>query len=134
LVRAEYMHLKADEKEIMQRFITGNFLPGSYEYDVHLTVPDPIWPDTMTEEEKTIWRHRTAKRIDAVCTTSDAVWILEVTPKVSKAAVGGVLLYKQLYRAQYKPFLPVHLGMVVAIDDPAYHQLLKENNIRLWIV
>ena len=134
MVRAEFAHLKADEKEIMERFITAGLLPGSYEYDIHLSVPDPVWPAGTSEDEKTVWRDRISKRVDAVCTTSDNIWLLEVTPKLSRAAVGGLLLYKQMYAAQYHPMLPIHLGVVVAMDDPAYHPLLAQNNIRLWVV
>ena len=134
LVRAEFAHLKPDEREIMRRFVDKKLLEGKYEYDVHLTVPDPVWPEKTTEEEKQIWRSRIAKRIDAVCTTPSGVWIIEVTPKVSKAAVGGLFLYRQMYRAQYHPVLPVHLVCVVAIDDTAYHNLLTENKITLFVV
>jgi len=134
MVRAEFMHLKPDEKEIMERFIVAGLLPGLYEYDVHLSVPDPVWPEGVSEEQKNVWRMRIAKRIDAVCKQPDRIWLLEVTPKLSRAAVGGLLLYKQLYKAGYHPLPPLYLGVITAIDDPAYHPLLKENNITHWVV
>lgn len=134
MVRAEYAHLKAEEKAIMIRFVAREMLPGSYEYDIHLSVPDPAWPPDMSEEDKTMWRRRTAKRIDVICKTSSECWILEVTPKLGKAVVGGILMYKYMYEDQYSPMLPVRLGIIVAMDDPSYHPLLEREHIKLWVV
>ncbi len=75
-----------------------------------------------------------AKRIDLVVHSKNEIWIIEITPKVSKAAVGGCLTYKDLYEKQFKPTKPVKLGMIVEVDDPAYHNTLKNLDITLWVV
>jgi len=75
-----------------------------------------------------------AKRIDLVVETKNEIWIIEITPKVSKASVGGCLTYKELYLEQFDPVKDVKLGIIVEVDDPAYHSTLKNNDIRLWVV
>jgi len=95
------------------------------------TLHAPAW---WTKKDLSNWDAVTAKRIDMVVHASDAIWIMEVTPKVSKAAVGGCLTYKELYEKEFKPSLPVKLGIICEMDDPAYHSVLKSNDIRLWVV
>ena len=134
MVREEYKHLKPDEKEIAKRFVAGGFLPGDYEYDVQLESPDVVFPAHWTKKDLEHWSALRAKRIDIVVKQKDAVWILEVTPKVSKAAIGGCVTYREMYYKQYKPSVPVHLGIVVEVDDRAYHDTLNKFGIRLWVV
>lgn len=134
MVREEYKHLKADEKAIAQRFVEANLLPGRYEYDVMLQSADVIFPAHWTKKDLEHWSGLRAKRIDIVVHAADAIWILEVTPKLSKAAVGGCLTYKELYVTQLNPSLPVKLGIVVEVDDLTYHPVLGQLGIRLWVV
>ena len=129
-----YAHLKADEKAICERWLRAASLQGKMEYDVHLDTPTLNAPAWWTKKDLTNWNAVTAKRIDLVVHASDAIWIMEITPKVSKAAVGGCLAYKQLYMDQFHPTKPVNLGIICEMDDPAYHQVLKNNEIRLWVV
>jgi len=59
---------------------------------------------------------------------------MEITPKLSKAAIGGCQVYKDLYEKQFDLTKPVRMGIIVELDDPNYHDALKKLDIRLWVV
>lgn len=107
---------------------------GEREWDVHLDVPEVEVPAHWTKKDLENFQYNRAKRIDLVVHGFDFIWIMEITPKVSKAAIGGCLAYKDLYEKQFKPKLPVKCGIIVEVDDPAYHSTLKNNDISLWVV
>ena len=130
----EYAHLKADEKEIAKRWVNLVPIQGTREYDVHLDVPLPELPAHWTKRDIERYAFSRHKRIDLVVHADDAIWIMEITPLLSKAAVGGCQVYKDLYLQQYKPSKPVKCGIIVEVDDPAYHDTLKNNKIALWVV
>lgn len=134
MVRAEFAHMQNLEAAIMQRFRDANLLPGNYDYDIHLDVPEPEWPPRLTELERRQWKQLIAKRIDAVCVRPDVIWILEVTPRESTRALGAMLVYKDLYLRQFKPTKPVSLGLVVEMADPALAMVRAAQGIRLWVV
>jgi len=126
--------MKANEAAIMQRFRDADLLPGTYDYDIHLEVPEPEWPAHLTEAERRRWKELIAKRIDAVCELPDRIWILEVTPRESTRAIGALLVYEGLYRRQFSPGKPVSLGLVVEMADPALAMVRAMHDIRLWVV
>lgn len=134
MVKQEYKHLKADEKAIAERFVKAGLLPGSYEYDVLLESPDVVFPAHWTKKDFEHWSALRAKRIDIVVHAEAAEWILEVTPKLSKAAIGGCITYRELYMRQFNPKFPVHLGIVVEVDDLAYHDTANRYGIKIWVV
>lgn len=134
MVNQQYTHLKPDEKEIAKRFVKNANFKGEYIYDLHLDVETPAFPDHWTSKEIHAYETLRAKRIDLVVKRDSEIWIFEITPKVSKAAVGGVLTYRDLYEAQFKPSVPVHVGIIVEMDDKAYHPTLDKNEIKLWVV
>ena len=134
MVNQQYTHLKPDEKEIAKRFVEKDIFPGEYIYDVHLDVETPTPPDHWTNKEIRAYQTLRAKRIDLLVKRPDGIWIFEITPKVSKAAVGGVLTYRDLYIEQFKPKVPVHVGIIVEMDDKAYHPTLDKLGIELWVV
>jgi len=101
---------------------------------VHLDVPPVELPAYWTKKDISNYEGLVAKRIDLVVHADKEIWVIEITPKVSKAAVGGCLTYKDLYIKQFKPTKPVRLGIIVEVDDPAYHSTLENNNISLWVV
>lgn len=134
MVRQEFKHLKADEKAIAERFYNLGLLPGDYEYDVQLQSPDVIFPASWTKKDFEHWGALRAKRIDVVVHTKDAVWILEITPKLSKASIGGVVTYREMYMKEFNPGTPTNVGIVVEVDDLAYHATLDRYGIKLWVV
>jgi len=109
-------------------------IQGKREYDVHLQVKEPETPAWWTKQDIKIYHGLWDKRIDLVVHADAAIWIIEITPKLSKAAVGGCEVYKELYEKQFKPELPVKMGIIVEMDDPNYHSTLEKLDIKLWVV
>lgn len=109
-------------------------IQGPREYDVHLKVEEPDIPAWWTKKDIKIYHGLWDKRIDLVVHADDAIWIMEITPKLSKAAVGGCEVYKDLYEKLFEPELPIKLGIIVEMDDPNYHSTLEKLDIRLWVV
>jgi len=134
MVRAEFAHLKKDEIEIAKRFKEQVFLPGEYVYDIHLDIPELEAPAWWTKKDRDVWLDSRAKRIDLVVKDKEKHWIIEITPKLNRTAIGGVLSYRDLYKKQFKPGVPVAVGIVCEMDDLAYHKTLEINNIKLWVV
>lgn len=130
----EYAHLKPKEKVIAERWVRKIPIQGKREYDVHLKVEEPTTPAWWTKQDIKIYHGLWDKRIDLVVHSVDAIWIMEITPKLSKAAIGGCEVYKDLYEKEFKPTLPVKLGIIVEMDDPNYHSTLEKLDIRLWVV
>lgn len=94
----------------------------------------PEIPAHWTKRDLQRWEGLVSKRIDLVVHATDTIWIMEITPKLSKASIGGCLTYKELYEKQFQPEKPVKCGIIVEMDDPAYHSTLKNNDISLWVV
>lgn len=130
----EFAHLKKDEKAIAERWIRQVPIQGPREYDVHLKVEEPEIPAWWTKKDIKQYHDLWDKRIDLVVHGSDATWIMEITPKLSKAAIGGCQVYKDLYEKQFDLTKPVRMGIIVELDDPNYHDALKKLDIRLWVV
>jgi hypothetical protein len=134
MVQAEFKHLKKDEKEIAVRFRNNAYLDGEYIYDVELKTPQIHVPAHWTKKDIEQWETLKSKRIDLVVKQPNRIWVIEITPKLSKAAVGGVMTYRELYLAQYKPKQDVYLGVVCEVDDPGYHSTCQRFGIRIWVV
>ena len=134
MVRAEFKHLKEDEKEIAERWVSHMFLQGERVWDVHLDAPDLKIPAYYTKRDVEAMKSLWAKKIDLVVKAKDAHWIVEFTPKLSKAVVGGVLSYRDMYIKQFNPTVPVKMAVVCEVDDIAYHDTLANHNIKLWVV
>jgi len=129
-----YAHLKEKERQIATRWVRKVPIQGKQEWDVHLKVKEPEIPAWGTKTDVKTYHDLLDKRIDLVVHARDAIWIMEITPKVSKAAIGGCLAYQELYEKEFKPDLPVKLGIIVEMDDPNYHSTLEKLEIALWVV
>jgi len=109
-------------------------IQGIREWDVHLEVQEVEIPAHWTKKDMRLYHALYDKRIDLVVHSDDSIWVMEITPKLSKMAIGGCLAYKDLYEKQFKPDLPVKMGIIVEVDDPNYHSTLEKLDIRLWVV
>ena len=109
-------------------------IQGPREWDVHLDVPLPELPAHWTKRDIERYSFSRHKRIDLVVHAPDAIWIMEITPLLSKPAIGGCKVYRDLYIKQFKPEKEVICGIIVEVDDPAYHDTLKKLDIELWVV
>lgn len=109
-------------------------IQGKREYDVHLTVKEPTTPAWWTKKDLSMYHGLWDKRIDLVVHSDAVLWIMEITPKLSKAAIGGCLAYRDLYINQFNPEKAVKCGIIVEMDDPNYHSTLEKLDIKLWVV
>lgn len=109
-------------------------IQGPREYDVHLAVSEVKTPDYWTKSHIKQYHGLWDKRIDLVVHAADAIWIIEVKPKLSTTAIGQCMAYKELYEKEFQPDLPVKLGIIVEMDDPNYHSTLEKLDITLWVV
>jgi len=134
MVSTQYTHLKKDEKTIAKRFREQYDLGGEYIYDVHLDVPMPPLPAWWTKEDRKNFGDLKAKRIDLLVKCQHYIWVIEITPKLSKAPLGGVLAYKDLYQKQFSPIVPLKMGVVVEVDDSAYHPIYEKLGVKWWVV
>jgi len=134
MVRREFEGMKPLEKRIFERFLLGGYLKGEYRYNVKLYVPLPPEAEKLSEPEREFWREKIAKRIDAICETDTSIYIIEVTPRLSPRSIGEILMYEDLYKKQYLPTKLLQKIIVVEQDDPALHDLLKKNDIGLFVV
>jgi len=130
----EYYHLKNNEKVIAERWVKQIPIQGPREYDVTLDVPLPVLPSYWTKHDIQMYAEKRKKRIDMMVHAVEAIWIMEITPKLSKAAIGGCLSYRDMYIKLFQPSLPVKMGIIVEVDDQAYHDTLKNYEIQLWVV
>lgn len=128
------LHMLAEEVVILQRWLAHHDMPGVHDYDVHLTVPDPVWPASYTEEDKANWRYLSMKRVDLVIRQPAARWLIEVTPRQSTRALGAVIMYKALLEKSEGPNPPISLGVVCEIADPALGPVYRDAGITVWVV
>ena len=88
------------EREVTERFIGSGILRGNWEREVgvgmkHLKRELEEIPDYYNASEKRFYPF--LKRIDLICESEGAIWILEVKSILDVTAIGQVLLYKHLY-------------------------------------
>jgi len=122
------------ERATMRRFLDLKLLGGRYGFGVLLDTPASKRIRARGgrfyegEAKLAMWK------IDAVCHTPAAVWILQVSDMPRDSAIAKLLKYKQAYKEQYKPDKMIRLGLIAAVDRPEYHPVMLEHDIRWWIV
>ena len=133
-IKPPFPHFKEHEVRIMQAFLDQHLLPGEYEFSVDL-FPE-IRPLRPGEDPSMYfgWMMLRAKRIDAICRTVDAIWLLEVKDVLRPSAVGQLLTYRALYDRQFHPLLPIRLGVVCGEDDELVRPACVEQGIVVWVM
>ena len=133
-IRPPFAHFKPHEVEIMAAFLNQRLLDGVYRFDVRLFT-EVIEPAPEAEPEMYFaWHMLRAKRIDAVCETVDAIWLLEVKDVLRPSAIGELLTYRALYDRQFHPLKPLRLGVVAGEDDELVRPACEEQGIRVWVL
>lgn len=134
IIRLQPSWLGRIEERILMRFIELGYLKGKYILGIRLHNPESRRFELMAD--RFYWREAELKKwkIDAVCETPNMIWILEVTERPRDSAIGHLIKYESAYREQFKPKKPISLGLITAIDDPAYHPILRQLHITHWVV
>lgn len=98
----------------------------SVAYDVRVG-QERVLPDNTEPEFVSMWATLTKKRVDAVVETPLQLWIIEVKPVASMAALGQALTYALLYRREFaakKPVVPVVVCDHLDVDLPPVYKTL----------
>jgi len=127
-----FKHLSETERLVAEEFLKRVIVGGKVECDVPLKVPLKIPKEPRYEAWIKMWEYLTAKKIDMVIETEDAIHIVEIKEKLSASAVGQLKLYKMLYEEQYKPRKPIVLWHIAVWPDDAVIRLLEKEKIRWW--
>jgi len=131
--RYKYPHMLPDENRLFRAWLQGyeeQF--DSFEFDVHVGKGVPI-PPALTPPYARMIPALTQKRIDVIAKTKEDIWILDVTPRASLRHLGQLLAYKQLYTEDYKPALPIQLGVITEYADPDVEHMFALNNITIFL-
>jgi len=105
-------HISPEDLEIWKRYHT--FVLGeaiNLYFDVGLGGPENIPPDT-TEEMKRMWIRTNQKRADVVVEAQNHWTIIELRHYASAAALGRLLMYRDLWRKEPPDDKPVMLRLV----------------------
>lgn len=104
-----------------------------FDYNVRVGKGAPVPPDA-TDSVRRMIELSSKQRIDVVGFQSFQPWIFEVKERALPAAMGQLLSYIPLYRAQF-PTQPDPLyGIVSSRIDEDVKQVLKFHQIPYWIV
>lgn len=107
IVMPAYPHMMTEDAEVWTKFLQGyDRVINQVWYDLHVG-SIPLAVDPADEMAVKIALGIMRKRIDVICDTPDGFWVCEIKPYGSYVAVGQVLLYTELFIAEYEPDVPV---------------------------
>jgi len=85
-------------------------------YDLHVGQAVPV-PEGSPEYLKLVALGVTRKRIDVVCRVAAGFWVVEVKPFANALALGQVINYTTLFKAEYPAAKPVVSVVVCDVCD-----------------
>ena len=105
--KARYSHILEPDRTLFQLFIESNLYNYvNLDFDVRVgTGRDP--GPTFTDDIRRMAIHLSQRRIDCVAHTLAAIHIIEVTYSAGLTSLGQLMAYPSLYKASFKPLLPV---------------------------
>ena len=132
--RYRFKHFKPREAELAFVAERLGLLPGECTFNYLLEPPKrPLRPGESPEEYR-LWQFLRSKEIDAVCETTDAVYIIEFKDRARPSGIGQLLTYRELYIAQAKPSKPVKLRYIVGEGDPQVEEAAKRLGIEVYVL
>ena len=132
MVKAKFPHFTLDEAEVLEEFMKTGILRGAWKFDVRLPSEKAKWVENYPEPWRSMWEALTAKRIDALCETPDAIHIIEVKRVMLHSGIGQLMMYKALYEEHFKPRKPIRLWLIAKYHDPDVVKLCRQMNINTW--
>ena len=101
LGHGRYPHMSPEDTAVWESYLVGNRPDlGSVSYDLTLGDGARLYPGD-DENHASHWARLVRKRVDAVVTYDDSVWVVEVKPIAGMSALGQVLSYSHLFEAEY---------------------------------
>lgn len=121
------------DMSIWNRFLAVHYLDyNAISYDV--PVGQGIIPDMpLSEEMKGDYIALTRKRIDAVGFANDRIDVIEVKPRAATSALGQIMTYTTLFKAQHKTDLPIRSVVITDQISPDDQAVYNSYNITLII-
>lgn len=114
---SEYPHMMPEDLPVWRSFLKDGGIPAAlYDYDIKVGTPISGLGD-MPEPYRSNSEMLSQKRIDAVATTDNEIWIIEVKDEASWSAIGQALGYRLLFVRDFQPALPV-VPLIVARHFP----------------
>jgi hypothetical protein len=133
-VLPRYPHMSAADVPVWEAFLLGHpHFFQSVEYDVRVG-PGITAAFKGEERYERMARNLSQKRIDAVGHQPNHIYIIEVKPRASAAAIGQLLVYRYWYVKDFSPAKEVVMGIVCAVDDPDLRPIRELYAIGLYTV
>lgn len=130
-IMPNYPHMLNEDRDIWTKFLETN----EYEiqrvwYDVHCGLGVPVKTEASMMEYK-ISQGVTRKRIDVVCNVKNEIWIIEIKPHANMGALGQIITYERLFRAEYKNNLPIRPVILCWTVDPDILDSIEQIGVRI---
>lgn len=127
-------HMLAEDVPVWYRFLEtwGSRFERLY-YDVC------VGGVTLSEERKKdpmwrMWRKTSAKRIDALAETKDAVWIVEVADRPGLRSLGQLQVYRSLWIEDPKILKPEWMVLVCQYLDTDLGAAAAQNGVLIYVM
>lgn len=105
----------------------------AFEYDVRVG-PAAAAAAGFDQQMQAVFESLTRLRIDAVGYRPGVVWLFEVKPFAGIGTVGQLIGYGELYIKDWRPEVPVRLGVVTDRFQPAVGEVFRSEGIEVWLV
>jgi len=140
------LRVRIQEDEILEKFIKSGILKGKFTKNVQLGLAR-IKKEANSCFFDEFSRFRNShdnlllsklRRVDAVCSFKNTVWILEVKKRLNETALGQALIYRELLSEDFPPEkfpeLDIRVGIVCEILHPWIEDICKEYDVRVFVV
>lgn len=100
------------EQDVINEFKNSDVLDGKFQHEVEVGIApleEQRESGELSQADFNMAKNMVSRRIDLVCDTDEAVWVIEAKEKLNPKAIGQVLLYEELYQA----------------DNPGTHNIRK---------
>jgi len=126
---AVFPHFKPQETEVMKAFIRSGMLRGIWYFDVPLETTRSLELRRAVDRLLRLEAKLFVYRIDSICETEDAYWVLEVKERLRKSGVGEIVTYRMMFEDQYEPKKIVRSGYVYRAEDIDMWSVLNAHGI-----
>ena len=131
---ASYPHLFPKDVPIWERFL-DKFSADYVGFDYDIKVGSGIEPpENPTQADLNLIAGVYKKRIDAVGYKASETHIIEVKPSATFSAVGQILGYAALYRAEFPQQPAVKAILLTDFETPDVRNFAQKNGVTLLVV